>query len=330
MQAWWSPWRNRVVGVVAGLILLFLFLGRGGGSGNTGSSADASKESTTVVEQTAVLQAAVFENLDPKVALQSGELQRLVLAKDTEVWAKKVAEKLGVKVELKKDGDSWSGGGLTVREDGNYTYENPSVKNAGCSVNEECEGETPQSAKAVQEVMATSAKRAVEVAQAGLPDVNVQARAVVSNRTRISVRLMMQRGPVHLSESAQVTFLLDGTIANATGILGKWEFGEMTKFEDSLSAFSRISADGRMVRTGFGGGPRSGSRVRIASVHLTAVPKGRELLMGWAYETMEGDVWVVEAKEGSGKRNPAITAPQAKTETVITGPSSESTAGGGG
>lgn len=314
MRAWWSPWRTRALVAAGSVLLLVLALSLiGGGEDAPGAATPkgaGTSTPTTAPRQEAALQPGYFAPLDPAVALPGGELQKLVLNQDIEVWAEKVAKALGVKEKLEKHDNEWRAGGLVVRDDGTYTYVNSKVKDAPCNAESVCGGDTElMREKDTADDLDQAVERVLGIVKAGLPDTNIQPRGARSNRARITVRLMIQKGPTHLSETAEVTVMPDGSIANAQGILGKWELGEMVRFEDAVSAFGRIGEDGRMVRSGLLGGPRAGATIKIVSTRLSAVQDGDEILPAWAYEDAEGNVWVVEAQPGSGETSPGVTVP---------------------
>lgn len=322
-----------VVGMVAGAYVL----GRGQQSGD--ATPESSETTTTVpgqLPETTLASVMLDADLPKNMQLPGGGDDSLFSAGATQQQVDALTKALNI-TGVKKDADGWKGGGLTVKADGTWAYENPSVKDvspADCSSVEPCDARS----KTVPGVEGLPTNdEAVAQATSIVVGTNLTIRPKRAERSdwRVEVYLTGFYENVNVNIDGHVWFGSGGAVISASGVLGEWGRAQTMVMKSSLEAYGELALNGVLVEKG-GRVPAQGEKIVVSGVYRLSEVKpnekgGLRTIPGWAFRDTQNNVWWVgttevmegvvvgEEPEGTVSGGPVSTGPVTSRAGAVNG-----------
>jgi hypothetical protein len=299
VSAWYSRYRALIIVIPVVLLIVALFLIPSSSSPAPSSATRFGTPETLPTPTSSLPESSSFTPFNDALDQPGGITQVVVLTPPTLEQAKTLATRLAV-TDLRATSEGFEGVGLKVLSDGTWSYKNPSAKSPVddkvCPLNRPCIPPTGTTLPPASKNLPTP-ETAGTLAKALFKDLgaNASLKTVNSDQWRSRVELIFNHEIQALPEIGEVVYLDNGTVLQASGVIGTYTSTENVMVPSAKDAFEKIDSATFYPDTV---APALGSEITVVLVHRTGWKnRGADgkitYTPAWAFKDANNNMWIV-------------------------------------
>jgi hypothetical protein len=296
---WYSRYRALVVVAPVALLLAALFLIPSSSSPTPSSATRFGTPDTLPTPTSSLPESSSFAPFNDALDQPGGITQVVVLTPPTLEQAKTLATRLAVS-DVRTTSEGFEGAGLKVLLDGTWSYKNPSAKSPVddkvCPISRPCIPPTGTTLPPAAKNLPTP-ETAGTLAKALFKDLgaNASLKTINSDQWRSRVQLIFNHEIQALPEIGEVVYLDNGTVLQASGVIGTFTSTEDVMVPSAKEAFANIKSATFYPDTV---APALGSEITVVLVHRTGWKnRGADgkitYTPAWAFKDANNNMWIV-------------------------------------